>query len=159
MSSGKPGARRAVLAIILTGLWVCLVGFVRNLFTGVGPWVGVLVPRMGLVFPGKPISGVVWSLLVAGVTYAVSRRFTLWQTAVIIWTSYVLMMIVFWNLVVPPVKCLLVAVPLTFVEALGAAFICRKLARHENSRLAEECAKLDRTSEQKMADEDPPGDL
>jgi len=145
---------RAVLAVVLAGLWVCLFGFVRNLFTSVGPWVGVLLPRMGLVFPSKPVSGVVWSFLMAGVVYAISRRFNLWQTAVIAWTGYVLMLIVFWNLVVPPVRFLLVAAPFTFVEALGAASICRKPARLEHSRPAEECAKLDRASERKMASQD-----
>jgi len=153
MTRGKPGAGRAVLTVVLAGLWVCFFGFVRTLFTSVGPWVGVVIRGMGLVFPAKPVSGVVWSFLLAVVTYAVSRRFNLWQTAVITWANYVLMLIIFWNLVVPPVRFLLVAALFTFVEALGAAFICRRFARPERSRLYEECAKLDRASDRKMADE------
>jgi len=42
--------------------------------------------------------------------------------------GYVMMWVVIWNLSVLPFGILPVAVPWSFVEALGAAFICRRLA-------------------------------
>jgi len=66
----------------------------------------------------------------AGTTFAISRRFSLWRTTFIAWVlGYVMMWVVIWNLSVLPVGILPVAVPFSFVEALGATFICRKLAR------------------------------
>jgi hypothetical protein len=43
--------------------------------------------------------------------------------------GYVMMWVVIWNLSVLPVRILPVAIPFSFVEALGVAFICHKLAR------------------------------
>jgi hypothetical protein len=88
---------------------------------------------MGLEFPSKPVNGMmwmVWSFLMAGTAYAISRRFNLWRTTFIAWVmGYVMMWVVVWNLSVLPMGILPVAIPFSFVEALGAAFICRKLAR------------------------------
>jgi hypothetical protein len=73
---------------------------------------------------------VVWSFLLAGTAFAVSRRFGLWQTTFLTWLmGFVMMWVVIWNLSVLPPGILPIAVPFSFIEALGAAFICRKLAR------------------------------
>jgi hypothetical protein len=88
---------------------------------------------MGLEFPSRPVNGMmwmVWSFLFAGTVFAISRRFGLWQTAFLAWVmAFVMMWVVTWNLAVLPLGILPLAVPLSFIEALGAAFICRKLAR------------------------------
>ena len=132
MSSAKSGAGKPVFAVVLAGMWVGLCEFLRNQFLLVSQWQGHY-RDMGLVFPSQPANGMmwmVWSFLMAGTVYAISRRFGLWQTTFIAWVmGFVMMWVVIWNLSVLPVGTLPIAVPWSFVEALGAAFICRKLAR------------------------------
>lgn len=131
MSSAKPGAGKIVMAVVVAGIWVGLCEFVRNQFLLISQWRGHY-QGMGLVFPSQPVNGMlwmVWSFLLAGTVYAISRRFGLWQTTLIAWVmAFVMMWVVIWNLSVLPFAILPVAMPFSFVEALGAAFICRRLA-------------------------------
>jgi hypothetical protein len=132
MTNTKPGIGRTVLAVALSGIWVGLCEFVRNQLLLVGQW-KAHYSAMGLSFPSQPVNGMtwmVWSFLAAGVVFVISRRFSLWPTTLIAWVAgYVMMWVVIWNLSALPLRILPVAVPFSFVEALGAAFICRKLAR------------------------------
>ena len=132
MSEAKTGAGKTVLAVAVAGIWVGLCEFVRNQFVLASQWQSHY-KGMGLVFPSKPVNGMmwmVWSFLMAGATFAISRRFNLWQTAFLGWVmGYVMMWVVIWNLLVLPVGILPIAIPFSFVEALGAAFICSRLAR------------------------------
>jgi hypothetical protein len=120
-----------VMAVVVAGIWVGLCEFVRNQFLLISQWRGHY-QDMGLVFPSQPVNGMLWmawSFLLAGTVYAISRRFGLWQTTLLAWVmAFVMMWVVIWNLSVLPLAILPVAVPFSFVEALGAAFICRKLA-------------------------------
>jgi len=106
--------------------------FVRNQFILSSVWQNHY-RALGLEFPSSPVNGamwMLWSFMYAGTAFAISRRFSLWQTTFIGWfLGWVMMWIVIWNLLVLPVAALPVAIPFSFVEALGAAFICRKLAR------------------------------
>lgn len=130
MSEAKSGAGKAVLAVVVAGIWVGLCEFVRNQLVLVAQWQSHY-KGMGLVFPSKPANGMmwmVWSFLMAGTTFAISRRFNLPQTTLIAWVmGYVMMWVVIWDLSVLPIGILPIAVPFSFVEALGAAFICRRL--------------------------------
>jgi hypothetical protein len=121
-----------VLAVVLAGVWVNLCEFLRNQLLLSAQW-QAHYRGMGLVFPAQPINAmlwVVWSFLLAGTAFAISRRFGLWQTTFLVWTMvFVMMWVVIWNLAVMPVGIVPVAIPFSFVEALGATFICRKLAR------------------------------
>ena len=132
MSEATAGAGKTVLAVVVAGFWVGLCEFARNQFVLVVQWQNHY-RGMGLEFPSRPVNGMmwmVWSFLMAGTAFAISRRFSLWQTTFIAWVmGYVMMWVVIWNLSVLPVGTLPIAVPFSFVEALGAAFICRKLAR------------------------------
>jgi hypothetical protein len=132
MSNPKSGAGKAVLAVVLAGIWVGLCEFVRNQFLLVSHWQSHY-RGMGLEFPSRPVNGMmwmVWSFLIAGATFAISRRFSLWQTTFIAWTmGYVMMWVVVWNLSVLPLGTLPIGVPFSFIEALGAVIICRRLAR------------------------------
>ena len=132
MSETKSGAGRPVLAVVLSGVWVNLCEFIRNQLMLSAQW-QAHYRDMGLVFPAQPVNAmlwVVWSFLLAGMAFAISRRFGLWQTTFLAWVmAFVMMWVVIWNLSVLPVGILPIAVPFSFVEALGAAFICRKLAQ------------------------------
>jgi hypothetical protein len=132
MSGAKSVAGRAVLAILLSGIWVNVCEFVRNQFLLVTQW-RAHFQGMGLVFPSQPVNGamwLVWGFLFAGTVFVISRRFGLWLTAAVAWVmAFVMMWVVIWNLLVLPVGILPVAIPFSFVEALGAAFICRTMVR------------------------------
>jgi hypothetical protein len=132
VSGQKPGVGRVVLAVALSGVWVGLCEFVRNQVLLAGQWKAHYA-AMGLSFPSQPVNGMmwmVWSFLAAGVAFVISRRFSLWPTTLIIWVAgYMMMWVVIWNLSVLPLGILPIAVPFSFVEALGAAFVCRRLAR------------------------------
>jgi hypothetical protein len=132
VNEARTGAGKTVLAVVAAGIWVGLCEFVRNQFVLVSQWQNHY-RSMGLEFPSKPVNGMmwmVWSFLMAGTTFAISRRFNVPQTTLIAWVmGYVMMWVVIGNLSVLPVGTLPIAVPFSFVEALGAAFICRKLAR------------------------------
>ncbi|HTW92233.1 MAG TPA: hypothetical protein VMH22_11045 [bacterium] len=132
MNEAKTGAGKIILTVVVAGLWVGLCEFVRNQLVLVSKWQNYY-RGMGLEFPSKPVNGMmwmVWSFLMSGTTFAISRRFNLPQTTLIAWVmGYVMMWVVIGNLSVLPVSILPIAVPFSFVEALGAAFICRKLAR------------------------------
>jgi hypothetical protein len=132
VSDSTSGSRRPVLAVALAGVWVNLCEFVRNQVLFLPQW-QAHYRDMGLVFPAQLVNAVlwvVWSFLLAGMAFAISRRLGLWQTTFIAWVmAFVMMWVVIWNLSVLPLGILPIAVPFSLVEALGAAFICRKLAR------------------------------
>jgi hypothetical protein len=132
VNEARTGAGKTVLAVVVAGIWVGLCEFVRNQFVLVSQWQNHY-RTMGLEFPSKPVNGMmwmVWSFLMAGTTFAISRRFNVPRTTLIAWVmGYVMMWVAIGNLSVLPVGILPIAVPFSFVEALGAAFICRKLAR------------------------------
>jgi len=132
VSSEKSGTRRPVLAVMLAGVWVNLCEVVRNQVLLLPYW-QAHYRDMGLVFPAQPVNAMLWmgwAFLLAGMAFAISRRFGLWQTTLLVWVmGFVMMWVVIWNLSVLPAGVLPIAVPFTLIEALGAAFICRRLAR------------------------------
>ena len=132
MSNGKPGLGRAILAIVLAGIWVNLFEFFRNMVLLTGLW-EAHYRAMGLEFPSAPLNGAVWGIWAfafAAAMFFLTRRFGLWSATLLGWvTGFVLMWLVIGNMLVLPFGILPVAVPMSFVEALGAAFICRKLAK------------------------------
>lgn len=131
MSSPRPGVSRAILAVLLAGVWVSICEFLRNQLLLLSNWKAHFA-GMGLQFPSQPTNAVmwmVWAFVFAGVVYVISRRFGFWQSAALGWVAGFLMMwVVIGNLLVLPLGILPVAVPLSIVEALGVVFICRRLA-------------------------------
>lgn len=132
VSSEKSGTGRPVLAVMLAGVWVNLCEVVRNQVLLSPQW-QAHYRDMGLVFPAQPVNAMLWmgwAFLLAGMVFTISRRFGLWQTTFLAWVmAFVMMWVVIWNLSVLPLGILPIAVPFSLIEALGAAFICRKLAR------------------------------
>jgi hypothetical protein len=92
---------------------------------------------LGLVFPSELVNGAVWglwSLLFAIAIYLISRRFSLLQTTFLAWfVGFVLMWVVIWNLGVLPPALLLIAVPLSLLEAFVASWIILYLSPTEVS--------------------------
>jgi hypothetical protein len=131
VSSAKSGAGRAVLAILLAGVWVNLCEFARNQLLLLPLW-QAHYQGMGLTFPAKPLNAAVWvawAFVMAAMILVISRRFGLWATFVIGWVaSFVMMWLAIGNLSVLPFGILPIAVPFSLVEVFGAAVICRRLA-------------------------------
>jgi hypothetical protein len=119
--------------VVLAGVWVNLCEFVRNQVLLTSKWQVFYREHMKVPFPAQPVNAimwVVWGFVLAVAVFAISRRFGVWATTLLAWVAgYVLMWITMWNLAVLPMRILPVAVPFSFVEALGAAFLCRILAR------------------------------
>ena len=123
--------RKVILPVLVATIWISISEFLRNELIFKSYWVEHY-ESMGLVFPSEPVNGAmwgVWSLLFAIAIFILLKKFGLWQTILLSWfIGFVLMWVVVWNLGVLPVRLLVFAVPLSFLEAFFAAWIIRKLS-------------------------------
>jgi len=123
--------KKTVLPILLATIWISVSEFVRNEFIAKSYWTGHY-EKLNLVFPVEPVNGAVWgvwSLLFAITIFIISKKFSLLQTTFLSWfVGFVLMWVVAWNLGVLPVGILIIAVPLSLLEAFVASFIIKKLS-------------------------------
>lgn len=123
--------KKTILPILLATVWITISEFVRNEFLLKSYWVNHY-ESIGLVFPSEPINGAIWglwSLFFAISILIISRRFTLWQTTILSWfVGFVFMWTVIGNMGVLPFGILPFAIPLSFLEALVAALIIKKMS-------------------------------
>lgn len=121
---------RTIAAIVAAWAWVGFSEFLRNQLLFEQLWVDHY-RSLGLDFPNAPLNAalwMVWALVFVGVVWVISRRFSLWQTAALAWVlGFVLMWLVIGNLGVLPFVLLGFAVPLSMIEAAGAAFIVARV--------------------------------
>ena len=131
--------RKTVLPVLLATIWISISEFVRNEFIVKSYWTEHY-DKLGLVFPSEPINGAVWglwSLCFAIAIFIIAKRFSLLQTAFLSWfVGFVLMWIVIWNMNVLPAWILVIAVPLSLLEAFIASYIIVRLT--DNKRQAAE---------------------
>jgi hypothetical protein len=123
---------RHFLAVLFTGLWVNTSEFLRNNLLLKSAWVDHY-QSLGLVFPSAPLNAAVWvgwGFLLSISIYAISRKFSVVQTALIVWfMGFVLMWVVIWNLNVLPRAILASAIPLSLVEVFVGSYICAVFAK------------------------------
>ena len=123
--------KKTILPILLATVWISISEFVRNEFIVKTYWTGHY-EKLGLIFPSEPVNGAVWglwSLLFATAVFIISKKFSLLQTTFLSWfVGFVLMWFVAWNLSVLPVGILIIAVPLSLLEAFVASVIIKKLS-------------------------------
>ncbi|RLD58089.1 MAG: hypothetical protein DRJ05_08645 [Bacteroidetes bacterium] len=123
--------KKTIAPILLATIWISISEFVRNEFFVKSYWTDHY-GSLGLVFPGEPINGAVWglwSLLFAIAIFIISKKFNLLQTTFLSWfTGFVLMWVVVWNMDVFPIGILVIAAPLSILEAFLASFIIKKLS-------------------------------
>jgi len=123
--------KKTILPVLLATIWISISEFVRNEFFVKEYWTEHYT-NLGLVFPSEPINGAVWgiwSLLFAIAIYIISKKFSLMQTTFLSWfVGFVLMWIVVWNMNVLPNGILLIAGPLSILEAFIATVIIKKLS-------------------------------
>jgi len=122
---------RSIIAIIITGLWVNASEFFRNEYLLKSFWVSHFKSH-GMTFPSDPINGIIWFLwgfLFSAAVYFISRKFSLFQTTLIVWfMGFVLMWLVTINLNVFPISILIYAVPLSLLETFIGSIICLKIS-------------------------------
>lgn len=124
--------KKTVLPILVSTIWISVSEFVRNELLAKSYWTRHY-ESLGLVFPSELINGVIWglwSLLFAIAIYVISRRFSLLETTLLAWfVGFVLMWVVIWNLNVLPPGLLVIAVPLSLLEAFVATWIIERLSQ------------------------------
>ena len=129
---------KSVLAILLTTAWISLCEFVRNEYFLKQVWINHY-SKLGLNFPDEPLNGAVWgvwSLMYAIAVWWISKKFSFNETVVLSWfVAFPLMWVALWNLMVLPVGILFSALPLSFAEAFGAAFICHRFIQGKFPKL------------------------
>jgi len=122
---------QGIITVMLTGIWVNASEFFRNEILLKTYWVDHY-QSLGMTFPSEPENGMIWvawGFLFATAIYFISRKFNLMHTTLISWFMvFVLMWIVTWNLNVLPIAILIYAVPLSLLEALIGAYICKKIS-------------------------------
>jgi hypothetical protein len=122
--------RNTILPILLATVWISMSEFARNEFIVKSYWTKHYV-SLGLTFPSAPVNGAVWgiwSLLFAITIFILAKKFTLWQTTFLSWfVGFAMMWVVIGNLGVLPYGLLLLAIPLSLLEAFLAALIIKKI--------------------------------
>lgn len=122
--------RKTILPIFVSTLWISISEFVRNTFLVHKHWLDHYA-SLGIVFPEQTVNGGVWgiwSLCFAILIFILGTKFSIWQTTFISWfAGFVLMWLVIGNMGVLPFSILTLAIPLSFLESLVAAFIFKKL--------------------------------
>jgi hypothetical protein len=124
--------KKSILPILLATIWISISEFVRNEFLLKSYWTSHY-ESLGLSFPSEPINGAVWGLWSLGFAlgiFAISKKFSLFQTIAIAWLmGFVLMWLVTGNMLVLPFGILVFAIPLSILETALAAFIFKKLSK------------------------------
>ena len=125
---------KTLLPILLSAIWISISEFARNEVIAKSYWINHYT-SLGLTFPSEMINGAVWGLwsfLFAIAIYIISRRFSLLETTFLSWfVGFVLMWVVIWNLDVLPPALLLIALPLSLLEAFIATWIIDRLTKKD----------------------------
>ena len=123
--------KKTILPILLAGVWINISETIRWEFLIKSHWIEHH-QKLGIAFPEEPINIIVWMIwgfLLAAIIFILSKKFNLLQTAFFSWfVVFIMLWIVMWNLDVLPNGILLIAGPLSLLEAFVAALICKKLA-------------------------------
>lgn len=124
--------KNTLLALLAVFVWISGTLFLRNEVLLKDFWVNHYA-QMGLVFPSEPINGLVWVLWSLGFSLAIilfSRKYTLFNTALISWfTGFVLLEVVIGNLGVLPFPILVYAIPMSLAEVFVAAFLAKRIQK------------------------------
>ena len=130
--------KKAILPIFVAGIWINLSETLRWLFL-VKPYWLEFHQNLGLVLPEEPVNMIVWMIwgfIFATTIFIFSRKFSLWQTALLSWFLLLVMLwVVLWNLGLLPDGLVWIAAPLGLIEAFIAAWICQKMSPPNRGRV------------------------
>lgn len=122
--------KSTILPVLLSMLWISIHEFVRNQFVLIEIWENHY-RSLGMVFKTAPVNGMVWgvwALVFSMVLYRLSKAMGLFETIFWGWViGFVMMWLVIGNMQVLPYATLLYAVPWSFVEVGGSAWIIHRL--------------------------------
>lgn len=124
--------KKALLSIIIAGIWIAISEFIRNELLFNAYWTAHF-DSLGLIFVTLTINGILWmawSFLLAFLIYMLLTKFSFRETLVISWIfAFLMMWITAYNLQVLPLSLLLFAVPLSIIEVWVASFIITKISK------------------------------
>lgn len=127
--------KKTIWQILLVSLWINIFETLRWILFA-KPSVEMHFKAANLVLPNGPVNNLlwlIWGVIIAVMIFIISKKFKVLQTTFIVWiTVYVLHWIALWNFAVLPIKILLLAVPLTFINVFVGALICAKFISKEN---------------------------
>ena len=122
--------KKIILATLSAGLWMNASEFIRNELLLKNKWISGF-ESLGLTFPGAPINGLVWAIwafTMCGVIAMLLNQLSVLKTTFVTWIlGFVLMWVAMLNLGVFPSGLLSIAIPWSFIEVYGAAFIAKKV--------------------------------
>ena len=122
--------KKIVLATLAAGIWMNASEFIRNELLLKDQWVSGF-ESLGLGFPGTPINGMVWGLwafTMCAVIVVLLKQLSVLRATIVTWVlGFVLMWVAMLNLGVFPKGLLAIAIPWSFIEVYGAAFIAKKV--------------------------------
>lgn len=123
--------KKTLFPIFLAGIWINLSETLRWEFLARPIWLEYH-QNLGIVLPQEPLNMAIWMLwgfIFATVIFIFSRKFNLWQTALLSWFLFlVLLWMVLWNLGLLPDGLVVAAAPLALLETFIAAWICLKMS-------------------------------
>jgi hypothetical protein len=125
--------KKAMLQVVLAGLWITFSEFLRNQILFQHYWTDHF-NTLGLTFATLPLNGVMWllwSFILAFLLVRMSLRMSFWEVFGLGWlAAFAMMWLVCYNLQVLPLGLLLFAVPLSIVEILVAQIIIKVLNKN-----------------------------
>jgi hypothetical protein len=126
--------KKAIWQILIVSLWINIFESLRWILFA-KPDIDMHFKAANLVLPNGPINNIlwlVWGIIIAVMIFIISKKYKVLQTTFIVWvTVYVMLWIALWNFAVLPIKILLLAVPLTFINVLVGALICNRFIAKE----------------------------
>jgi hypothetical protein len=124
--------KKAILPILLTGIWLNISGTIRWIYL-IEPYWLEKYNYLSLEFPTEPFNNImwmIWGFMFALAIFILSKRFNLIQTALLSWFMvYVMMWVIVWNVGVLPTGMLWMNIPLSLLDAYVGAFICIRLSK------------------------------
>jgi hypothetical protein len=121
--------KKAVLPILLTGIWINISITIVWLLALESYWVAKF-QSLNLIFPTGLINNIIWMIwgfMLATIIFILSKKFSQIQTTLIAWfAAFVIMWVIVWNIGVLPTGMLWFNIPFTLFVTLIGAFICKK---------------------------------
>ena len=125
--------KKAILPILLTGIWLNISGTIRWIFLIEPYWIEKY-KNMNLVLPSELINNItwmIWGFMFAIMIFIISRKFDLIQSTLLSWfAAYAMMWVIIWNVGVLPTEMLWINIPLSLFDAFVGALICKKISKN-----------------------------
>ena len=120
--------KKTVWQIFVVSIWINIFETLRWILFA-KPDIDIHFKAANLVLPNEPINNIlwlIWGIIIAVMIFIISKKFKVLPTTFMVWiTVYIMHWIALWNMAVLPINILWLAVPLTFINVLVGALICK----------------------------------